>query len=142
MKKSNPLYEIRKTPLITKKSFGRTVMKKRQQAERHGRRRQQCDRAGFPLPDITSSSVYNATLEFIFFEVHAALNRVACRYASNRASPRRPKLLLPALRSPLFCDAFAALREGEQYRKMCSLRTNHGQVGFNQLSYLQAHSST
>jgi hypothetical protein len=92
-------------------------MKKRQQAERHGRRRQQCDRAGFPLPDITSSSVYNATLEFIFFEVHAALNRVACRYASNRASPRRPKLLLPALRSPLFCDAFAALREGEQYRK-------------------------
>ena len=27
---------------------------------------------------------------------------------------------------PLFCDAFAACHEGEQYREMCGLRTNHG----------------
>jgi hypothetical protein len=68
----------------------------------------------------------HAPLEFIFFGRIIFKITEACRYASIRGNPGRPGLLLPALRSPLFCDAFAAFREGEQCRKMCSLRKNHG----------------
>jgi hypothetical protein len=62
--------------------------------------------------------------------------------ASNRAHPGRSELLLPPLRSPLFRDAFAIFQEAQQICQMCSLRTNHRQVGFNRSSYLQAHPST
>ena len=49
--------------------------------------------------------------------------------ASNRRDPGRPELLLPPLRSSLCCDVFATIRQRQQCRQVCSLRTDHGQNG-------------
>jgi hypothetical protein len=85
----------------------------------------------------------SASLEFIFFGMHTGSGYGGNRYASSRANPGRPSLLLSALRSPLCGDAFAAAfeeRAREQCRQMCSVRKYHGQMGFNRSSHLQTRS--
>ncbi len=62
------------------------------------------------------------------------------RHASRWTSLRRPHLLLPALRSPLFGNANSALYERKQHTKMCGLLNSDGQAEYN--GRLQAHSTT
>jgi hypothetical protein len=57
-------------------------------------------------------------LEIIFSGVYIGSGYGGNQYASYRANPGRPRLLLSALRSPLCGDAFAAFEEREQCRQM------------------------
>src|SRR4029077_15556228 len=65
-----------------------------------------------------------APLEFILGQYILGLV-MGGRHASYRVNPGRPLPLLPALRSALCGDVFAAFgQRGQQHRKMCGLRTN------------------
>src|ERR1700687_2484795 len=79
-----------------------------------------------------------APLEFILGQYILGLV-MGGHHASYRADPGRPLVLLPALRSALCGDVFAAFgQRAQQHRKMCGLRTNDGYAGFNRRSQLQA----